>query len=118
MYTLSSFLLFILDLAKGRVDWVAREREAMKRNPVSTAPDGVRTYREKHGFYLERPDGYFARCYAPSSPSQPWLYCSVKEKLTEGLTLSYDFRTTETLFLARSPIIAANARAIFDSLKH
>ena len=66
MYTLSSFPLFILDLAKGRVDWVAKEREAMKRNPVSTAPDGVRTYREKHGFYLERPDGYFARCYAPS----------------------------------------------------
>lgn len=106
-----------VDLAKGRVDWVAKEREAMKRNPVSTAPDGVKTYREKHGFYLERPDGYFARCYAPSSSSQPWLYCSVRERLSEDLTISYDFRTTAELFLAKSPIIAANARAIFNSLK-
>ena len=107
-----------VDLSKGRFDWVAKEREAMQRNPVSIAPDGVRTYREKHRLYLERPDGYFARCYAPSSASQPWLYCSVREKLAEDLTISYDFRTTEALFLATSPIIAANARAIFDSLKH
>jgi hypothetical protein len=34
-----------VDVAKARVDWVAKEREAMKRNPASTAPDGVRTYR-------------------------------------------------------------------------
>lgn len=106
-----------VDVAKGRVDWVAKEREAMMRNPVSTASDGVRIHRAKHGSYLERPDGFFARCYAPSSPSQPWLYCSVRERLSEGLTISYDFRTTEALFLTKSPIIATNARAIFDSLK-
>jgi hypothetical protein len=106
-----------VEFSKGTVDWVAKERDAMKRNPVSIAPDGVRTYREKHGFYLERPDGYFARCYAPSSSSQPWLYCSVREKLSEDLIISYDFRTKEALFLSKSPIIAANARTIFDSLK-
>jgi hypothetical protein len=37
--------------------------------------------------------------------------------LSEGLTISYDFRTTKALFLTKSPIIASNARAIFNSLK-
>jgi hypothetical protein len=46
------------------------------------------TLRCEQGVCLERPDGYFARCYAPSSSSQPWLYCSVREKLTEDVTIS------------------------------
>ena len=85
---------------------------------MSVRSDGVKTYRGEHDFYLERKDGQFANCWAPNTASQPWLYCSARETLVEGLVLKYSFRTTEATFLKQSTTAATNAHAIFDSLRH
>ncbi|MBY5399576.1 MFS transporter [Rhizobium leguminosarum] len=95
----------------------AREREAMLKNQAIVASDGFRTYRSQNDFYLQRPDGYFARCHEHRSKSQPWLSCTATEELSEKLAISYDFRTTADLFMQQSVVVATNARAIFDSLK-
>ncbi|MBY5796350.1 hypothetical protein [Rhizobium leguminosarum] len=98
-------------------DLSAREREAMLKNQAAVASDGLRTYRSQNDFYLQRPDGYFAQCRDYRSKSQPWLYCTAKEELSDLLAISYNFRTTAELFIKQSVVVAANARAIFDSLK-
>ncbi|WP_327212168.1 hypothetical protein U8Q06_05910 [Rhizobium beringeri] len=95
----------------------AREREAMLKNQAAVASDGLRTYRSQNDFYLQRPDGYFAQCRDYRSKSQPWLYCTAKEELSDRLAISYNFRTTAELFMQQSVAVATNARAIFDSLK-
>ncbi|MGO7244335.1 hypothetical protein ACCS70_34610 [Rhizobium ruizarguesonis] len=94
-----------------------REREAMLKNQAIVASDGLRTYRSQNDFYLQRPDGYFARCHAHRSKSQPWLSCTATEELLDKLAISYDFRTTAELFINQSAAVAANASAIFDSIK-
>ncbi|TAW06955.1 hypothetical protein ELI25_29605 (plasmid) [Rhizobium ruizarguesonis] len=94
-----------------------REREVMLKNQAIVASDGLRTYRSQNDFYLQRPDGYFARCHDHRSKSQPWLSCTATEELTDKLAISYDFRSTAELFIKQSAAVAANARAIFDSLK-
>jgi len=63
------------------------------------------------------PDGYFARCHDHRSKSQPWLSCTATEELSDKLAISYDFRSTAELFITQSATVAANARAIFNSLK-
>ncbi|MGO7802950.1 hypothetical protein ACC778_32870 [Rhizobium ruizarguesonis] len=95
----------------------ARERVAMFKNPAIVASDGLRTYRSKNDIYLQRPDGYFAQCYDRRSKIQPWLSCTATEELSNKLAISYDFRTTAELFINQSAAVAANARAIFNSLK-
>jgi hypothetical protein len=102
----------------SNVDWVAKERETMMKYPVSIAADGLKSYQADFYTYLERPDGYFAKCHSPNTPGQPWLYCGVRENSPAGLTVSYDFRTTKELFLRKSLIVEASAHAIFESLKH
>jgi len=94
-----------------------REREAILKNQPTVASDGLRTYRSQNDFYLQRPDGYFAQCRDYRSKSQPWLYCTAKEELSDKLTISYDFRSTAELFITQSATVATNARAIFNSLK-
>lgn len=94
-----------------------REREAMLKNQAIVASDGLSTYRSQSDFYLQRPDGYFARCHDHRSKSQPWLSCTATEELSDKLAISYDFRTTAELFINQSAAVAANARAIFNSLK-
>ncbi|TAV40926.1 hypothetical protein [Rhizobium leguminosarum] len=94
-----------------------REREAMLKTQPTVASDGLRTYRSKNDVYLQRPDGYFAQCHDHRSKSQPWLSCTATEELTAQLAISYDFRTTTELFMQQSAAVAANARAIFNSLK-
>jgi len=93
------------------------EREAMLKSQPIVASDGLRTYRSKNDIYLQRPDGYFAQCRDYRNKSQPWLYCTAKEQLSDQLTISYNFRTTSELFRTQSATIAANARSIFNSLK-
>lgn len=88
----------------------------MKTKPT-VASDGLRTYRSQNDFYLQRPDGYFARCHDHRSKSQPWLSCTATEEISDKLAISYDFRTTGELFINQSTAVAANARAIFNSLK-
>lgn len=95
----------------------AREREAMLKNQPTVASDGLRIYRSQNDFYLQRPDGYFAQRRDYRSKSQPWLYCTAKEQLSEKLAISYNFRTTAELFITQSATVASNARAIFNSLK-
>ncbi|AIC28123.1 hypothetical protein IE4771_CH03029 [Rhizobium etli bv. mimosae str. IE4771] len=95
----------------------AREREAMLKNQPIVASDGLRTYRSQNDIYLQRPDGYFAQCRDYRNKSQPWLYCTAKEQLSDQLTISYNFRSTAELFITHSATVAANARAIFNSLK-
>lgn len=104
-------------LARGRTDWEAEARDDMRRSPVSTAPDGLKIYRAADAVYLERPDSYFARCSRPTAASQPLLYCTVRERLPQDLIISYTFEITEAEFLVKTPLIAAKARAIFDSLR-
>ncbi len=99
------------------VDPAARERQAMLTNQPTVASDGLRTYRSQNDIYLQRPDGYFAQCRDYRSKSQPWLYCTAKEQLSDKLAISYNFRSTAEIFITQSATIAANARAIFDSLK-
>ncbi|MBY3441789.1 MFS transporter [Rhizobium laguerreae] len=94
-----------------------REREAMSKNQAVVASDGLRTYRSQNDVYLQRPDGYFARCRDYRSKSQPWLYCTATEELSNKLAMSYDFRTTAELFINQSAAVAGSARAIFNSLK-
>ncbi|WP_334543872.1 hypothetical protein [Rhizobium leguminosarum] len=94
-----------------------REREAMLKTQAIVASDGLRTYRLQNDFYLQRPDGYFAQCRDYRSKSQPWLYCTAKEELSDKLAISYDFRSTAELFITQSATVATNARAIFNSLK-
>nr|WP_298100009.1 hypothetical protein [uncultured Shinella sp.] len=106
-----------VSIPTSTTDWVAKDRESMMTNPMTVAADGVKTYRGKNDLYLERPDGFFARCQAYDTPSRPWLYCSAGETLPEGLALSYEFRTTEKTFLLQSPKVAASAHAMFDSLR-
>ena len=95
----------------------AREREAMLKTQAVVGPDGLRTYGSQNDFYLMRPDGYFARCQDFHSKSQPWLYCTAIEQLSDQLAISYDFRSTADAFTTQSTTVAANARAIFNSLK-
>ncbi|MGR9197536.1 hypothetical protein [Rhizobium leguminosarum] len=102
--------------ASGIDPWT-REREAMLKSQPIVASDGLRTYRSKNDIYLQRPDGYFAQCRDYRNKSQPWLYCTAKEQLSDRLTISYNFRTTPELFRTQSATVAANARAIFNSLK-
>ena len=97
-------------------DVIATERNEMLKSQPSKATDGVKTYAAQHAQYLQRPDGYFARCHKSSSPRQPYLYCSA-HLLYGGVVLSYDFRTAESVFLTQSAVVETNARAIFDSLK-
>jgi hypothetical protein len=99
------------------VDPSVREREAMLKNQPTVASDGLRTYRSQNDLYLQRPDGYFARCHDHRSKSQPWLSCTATEELSDKLAISYDFRSTAELFITQSATVAANARAIFNSLK-
>jgi len=94
-----------------------RERKAMLKNQPNVASDGLRTYRSQYDLYLQRPDGYFARCHDHRSKSQPWLSCTATEELSDKLAISYDFRSTAELFITQSATVAANARAIFNSLK-
>lgn len=90
-------------------------RQFAKLTPVN-GPDGIRIYMAQHSRYLERPDGYVADCYKPSSPLQPYLSCSAYAELAGKLLMSYRFRTSETLFAEQSRRVEANARAIFESL--
>lgn len=99
------------------IDPSAREREAMLKNQVSVATDGLRTYRSQNDIYLQRPDGYFAQCRDYHNKSQAWLFCTAKEQLSDQLAISYNFRSTAEVFITQSATVAANARAIFDSLK-
>lgn len=99
------------------VDPSARERPAMLTNQPTVASDGLRIYRSQNDFYLQRPDGYFAQCRDYRSKSQPWLYCTAKEELSDKLAISYDFRSTAELFITQSATVATNARGIFNSLK-
>ncbi|MGM4909393.1 hypothetical protein [Rhizobium sp. 768_B6_N1_8] len=94
-----------------------RERKAMLKNQPTLASDGLRTYRSQNDLYLQRPDGYFAQCRDYRSKSQPWLRCTATEELTDKLAISYNFRSTAELFITQSATVAANARAIFNSLK-
>ncbi|WP_017965535.1 hypothetical protein [Rhizobium leguminosarum] len=94
-----------------------REREAMLKTQAIVASDGLRTYRSQNDSYLQRPDGYFAQCHDHRSKSQPWLSCTATEELSDKLAISYDFRSTAELFITQSAAVAANARAIFNSLK-
>ncbi|MDR6667956.1 hypothetical protein [Rhizobium sp. 1399] len=94
-----------------------RERKAMLKNQPTVASDGLRTHRSQNDLYLQRPDGYFAQCRDYRSKSQPWLYCTATEELSDKLAISYDFRSTAELFITQSATVAANARAIFNSLK-
>ncbi|MBX5195723.1 hypothetical protein HJB82_10345 [Rhizobium sp. NZLR10] len=95
----------------------ARDREAMLKNQAVVASDGLRTYRSKNDLYLQRPDGYFAQCDDYHSKIQPWLFCTAKEQLSDRLAISYNFRSTGAIFITQSVTVAANARAIFSSLK-
>jgi hypothetical protein len=95
---------------------IEKERNEMTKYAASVRADGLRVHIAKYDQYLERPDGQFARCHPGGSPSQPWLYCMAKEKLPGSLMLAYDFRTTEAIFMQKSETIAANARAIFNSV--
>ncbi|MGR9537866.1 hypothetical protein [Rhizobium leguminosarum] len=94
-----------------------REPQAMLKNQPTVASDGLRTYRSQNDVYLQRPDGYFARCHDHRSKSQPWLSCTATEELSDKLAISYDFRSTAELFITQSATVATNARAIFNSLK-
>ncbi|MGO6984316.1 hypothetical protein [Rhizobium leguminosarum] len=95
----------------------ARERADMLKNQPIVASDGLRTYRSQNDIYLQRPDGYFAQCRDYRNKSQPWLYCTAKEQISDRLAISYNFRSTAELFTTHSATVAANARAIFNSLK-
>lgn len=107
-----------VSVPRDDTDWLAKEREAMMRNPMSVRSDGVTVYHGQYDIHLERADGFFAKCSSYNTPIQPWLYCSARATLPAGLSLKYSFRTTEDIFLQQSVKVTASAHAMFDSLRH
>jgi hypothetical protein len=99
-------------------DPITLEQAAMAKYPTSTQEDGLTIHSGKYDQYLERKDGYFARCHPIKSPAEQRLYCMAEERLPGNLMLSYDFLTTQAAFAQESAVVADNAKAVLSSLKH
>jgi len=88
----------------------------MLKLPVAKTAAGLTIRSGARERYLERSDGYFARCWSPGTAQQPYLYCNAYLRQGDVL-LAYEFRTTEDIFVIQSARVDKNVIAVFDSLR-
>jgi hypothetical protein len=110
-------LRWTLSAARLEFDPIAFYGAVMLKQPRTELADGSSEYASEHERYLQRADGFFARCHSTEPVGNAPISCTAYERLPDGLIMDYSFRTTRDQFNNVSGTASTAAYAILESFR-
>ena len=90
--------------------------DMLKQQRTERANGGLE-YASKHELYLQRADGFFARCHSAESVENGIISCTAYERMPDGVIMDYTFKTGRDQFDDVSRTASSTAHAILESFR-